>query len=494
MFTSILGLPLFPWTPTQGYALGDVNYENFRYLNHFLETDRAQVGRATTTGSSARSRASPGSTASPPTARATPTTRWTARSRTCPTRRRPSCSGALGVAVFPLTGIPVLDGSRSECNWDTDPDAVVPGIFGPSTIPTPLPPRLRRERQRQPLALQPRAAADRLRPRDRRRGDGALAAHAARADDDRSSGSPAPTGCAARVHAAQPRQGRARQPPVRGRALARRARRLLQREPGRSARAPARSTSAPPARCWPAWDGHDDLDSKGAILFRRFVSRLLGNFQSLPTGVSSGQAPGSEADLRRPVRSAADPVNTPRGLNTDSPLVGTALADAVTDLAGAGIPLDGTLRQFQYETRGGKRIPIHGGPGHARRLQRDQRHLEPEARVPGRPPRLELHRRDDLGRARLPGARAELRHLRRVREPDLAARSRLHEGVLAARGGTRSRSAARDIRAQAVERRARRGALSTPRPAATRLSNARRSSQKAPVRRRGGRRVIASRA
>ena len=62
MFTSILGLPLFPWTPVQGYALGDVNYENFRYLNHFLDTDRAQVGRASTTGSSSESRASPGST------------------------------------------------------------------------------------------------------------------------------------------------------------------------------------------------------------------------------------------------------------------------------------------------------------------------------------------------------------------------------------------------------------------------------------------------
>ncbi len=45
MVTSILGLPLFPWTPVRGYALGDVNYENFRYLNHFLETDRARSVR-----------------------------------------------------------------------------------------------------------------------------------------------------------------------------------------------------------------------------------------------------------------------------------------------------------------------------------------------------------------------------------------------------------------------------------------------------------------
>jgi acyl-homoserine-lactone acylase len=111
-----------------------------------------------------------------------------------------------------------------------------------------------------------------------------------------------------------------------------------------------------------AWDGRDDLGSKGAILFRRFVSRLLANFASLPTGVSSGYAQGSEALFDEPF-DPADPVNTPRGLNTDGPYVGRALGDAVRDLAGAGIPLDAPLGEFQYETRGGKRIPIHGGPG-----------------------------------------------------------------------------------------------------------------------------------
>ena len=33
-------------------------------------------------------------------------------------------------------GIPSLDGSRSECEWGTDPDAPAPGIFGPSNLPT----------------------------------------------------------------------------------------------------------------------------------------------------------------------------------------------------------------------------------------------------------------------------------------------------------------------------------------------------------------------
>jgi acyl-homoserine-lactone acylase len=40
-----------------------------------------------------------------------------------------------------------------------------------------------------------------------------------------------------------------------------------------------------------------------------------------------------------------------------------ALGDAVNDLRSNGIPLDATLRTYQYEKRGKERIPIHGGPG-----------------------------------------------------------------------------------------------------------------------------------
>ena len=51
IFTSILGLPLFPWTPTTAYAMGDANAANFRYLNHFFETDQAQSVASSTPGS-----------------------------------------------------------------------------------------------------------------------------------------------------------------------------------------------------------------------------------------------------------------------------------------------------------------------------------------------------------------------------------------------------------------------------------------------------------
>jgi acyl-homoserine-lactone acylase len=56
-------------------------------------------------------------------------------------------------------------------------------------------------------------------------------------------------------------------------------------------------------------------------------------------------------------------VNTPNGLNTDSPQVQNAFGDALNDLAAAKIPIDAPLGDHQVATRKGVRIPIHGGPG-----------------------------------------------------------------------------------------------------------------------------------
>jgi acyl-homoserine-lactone acylase len=103
------------------------------------------------------------------------------------------------------------------------------------------------------------------------------------------------------------------------------------------------------------WDLHDNLDSRGALLFRRFASRALTN------PVSSALSP-PVSPFANPF-DPADPVNTPNGLNTSSPQVRQALQDAVADLKGAGIPLDAPLRDWQYEKRGEEKIPISGGPG-----------------------------------------------------------------------------------------------------------------------------------
>lgn len=101
-----------------------------------------------------------------------------------------------------------------------------------------------------------------------------------------------------------------------------------------------------------AWNLRDDLDSNGAILFRRFAGRALSGVSVVP----------DQSVFLVPFN-PLDPVNTPSGLNVAHPKVQQALADAVTDLRRAGIPLNAPLRGWQYEKRGGERIPIHGGPG-----------------------------------------------------------------------------------------------------------------------------------
>jgi acyl-homoserine-lactone acylase len=101
------------------------------------------------------------------------------------------------------------------------------------------------------------------------------------------------------------------------------------------------------------WNLRDDLDSRGALLFRRFASRALTNaVPLLPPPFL----------FRKPFN-VQRPVDTPYGLNTGNPMVKAALGGAVKDLRDAGIPLDARLGDYQFERRGDEKIPIHGGPG-----------------------------------------------------------------------------------------------------------------------------------
>ena len=428
MFTSILGLPLFPWTPAQGYALGDVNYENFRYLNHFLETDRAKSVRDYDRIER--------------TIQGIPWVNSIAADRkghayysmdgaipNVTDEKATQCAGALGVAVFPITGIPVLDGSRSECDWDTDPDAVVPGIFGPSAIPR----LFRRDyvengndshwlsNPEEPLTGYARVIGDEATTRSLRTRLGLTMIQQRIAGTDGLRGKGFTLRNLSRV-ALGNRQyagelwrdelvAYCNQNPV---------------VTGSSG--PVDVSSACPILA--AWDGRDNLDSKGAILFRRFVSRLLGNFQSLPTGVSSGGGGGIGGGLRCPLRPGRPGQHAARPEHRQPARRQGARRRGYRPRRRrhparrhpAPVPIRNARRQADPHPR---------RPRHARRLQRDQRLLEPEVGLPRRPPRLELHRGDDLGRPRLPGAPAQLRHLRRVREPVVTACGRLHEGVLA---------------------------------------------------------------
>jgi acyl-homoserine-lactone acylase len=134
MFTSLLGQELFPWTPTRGFAMGDANAANFRYLNHFFAKNRAQSVRELheiflrTQGVPWVNTMAADSSGEAYYSDITVVPHVTdEKVRTCNT--------ALGQVTLRLARLPVLDGSRSACDWGNDADAIQPGTFGPGNLP-----------------------------------------------------------------------------------------------------------------------------------------------------------------------------------------------------------------------------------------------------------------------------------------------------------------------------------------------------------------------
>jgi acyl-homoserine-lactone acylase len=99
------------------------------------------------------------------------------------------------------------------------------------------------------------------------------------------------------------------------------------------------------------WDGTFNLESRGAVLWREFITQIRA------------------ADLPRLFATpfdAADPVGTPRGLATareGTDMALEALGRAVQILGRAGLALDTPLGQVQFAQRGNRRMAVHGGLG-----------------------------------------------------------------------------------------------------------------------------------
>ena len=135
VFISLLGLPIFPWTPTTATSMGDVNATNFRYLNHFFEVNQARSVRELDSILK-RYQGIPwvNTIAADSTGEA-----YYADIGTVPhltNDKAANCNTAVGAETFDLLGVAILDGSRSECEWGSDPDAAAPGILGPGRMPS----------------------------------------------------------------------------------------------------------------------------------------------------------------------------------------------------------------------------------------------------------------------------------------------------------------------------------------------------------------------
>lgn len=342
------GFPL-PWTTRSAHVLRDANAGNLRAVNSWLG-----LGRARDTGDVhrvlARTQGLPwlNTVAADRRGRALYADLQVVPHVTDDLAER--CSTPLGERVFPASGVPVLDGGRGDCAWGSDPDAVEPGLLGPARLPG-----LTRDdyvvnannspwltNPAAPLTDYPRVVGDKGTPRSLRTQEAVLTAERRLAGTD---GLP-------------------------GRGLTRRAaQRLLFRDHSRAAELAGADTVrlclsfpgglAPSSqgpvdvsaacRALEAWDGTFRRDSRGALLFARFVLRA----ETVPGG-----------PWRTPF-DPADPLHTPRALAVDDPQVQRAFGEAAAELRAAGIALDAPLGAHQYVVRGGERIPLHGGPHQA---------------------------------------------------------------------------------------------------------------------------------
>ncbi len=109
------------------------------------------------------------------------------------------------------------------------------------------------------------------------------------------------------------------------------------------------------------WDRRNNTGSVGAHLWTELWRRLSGS----PNAISG--LPSVSNVLYAVPFDAADPVNTPRGLNMASTLVAARvmgeLAYTVQFFTDNGIPLDRPWGQIQFDQRNGESIAIHGGSG-----------------------------------------------------------------------------------------------------------------------------------
>jgi acyl-homoserine-lactone acylase len=251
------------------------------------------------------------------------------------------CATAQSGPIFQATGLIVLDGSRSGCGWGTDPSSVVPGLFGPASLPS-----LARTdfvansndspwltNPAAPLTAFPRIVGDvgterSLRTRlgldmiaDRVAGTDGFGLPGFTLDTlqatmlaDRNLGAELAKPAVAELCA-----GTATLP--------------------NSAGVPVDVRSA--CTVLTRWDGRATAGDRGALLWREFFDRAIA---------------AAGADLWRTPFDPARPLTTPRDLNTGRTEVRTALADAVEAVTAAHLPLDAPIDRAQrYQS-----IGLHG--------------------------------------------------------------------------------------------------------------------------------------
>ena len=329
------GVNIYNWTPAIGYTLRDANV-HLRSTNQFFGMDQAQsVADIKATTDTYQGIPWVNTIASDSAGHA-----YYADHSVVPHVTNDQITrcidGAVGLAVWQLAKLPTLDGSTSDCDWGTDPDAVAPGIYGPSHLPILFRqdytensndsywlPNANVRLEGYPMIIGPERTQRTLRTRigfimieQKLAGGGTFALADLQHLDWENRQYAGELWRDQMVAACQ----------------------TLPELLNYRAACPALA----------AWDLHNNIDSSGAVLWQRFAALVL----------KTNSSPWVNAF------NASDPVHTPNGLNTANPEVIKAFVQAVDDLRSSSIPLDAKLGDWQYRLLPGDvHIPIHGGPG-----------------------------------------------------------------------------------------------------------------------------------
>ena len=350
VFNSLEGVAL-PWTTTQAFAFADVNAGNLaRAANTWFGIDRASstqqvlgilkkyqgiplVNTIVTDRAGVVLYADIGAIPNVSNAEAK------------------ACDTPTGDITFKEVGLPILDGSRTACDWGNDPDAAVPGIFGPSHEPyllrcdyvTNSNDSFWLANPHHPLTGFARIIGTEDTARTLRTRIGLIQVQA-RINGTDGQGPPGFT-LAAMQHLDLSDESYAAQLTLPGLVN------LCDQFQAAGGFAP--TSTGGKVRLGDAcatlarWDGRADPGQRGAVLFSAFW-----NFASA----------ASPSPFSHPFQ-LSHPVTTPYGLNTANPTVRTSLGDAIAQLRAEHIPIDSTLAAVQYVTVHGEHISIPGGPG-----------------------------------------------------------------------------------------------------------------------------------
>lgn len=364
------GVPVLPWSNAVAYTLRDANLENDRLINQFGRWNEAGslsefislhksvlgVPWVNTVASGPGGKAYYGDVTVVPHV-------TDAMKQTCTT------SALAPVVEQVAPGLPLLDGSRADCEWGTDPDAPAPGIFGGGNLPT-----LQRDdyvhncndsywltNPAQPLTGFARIIGDENAQRTLRTRLCILQAERGLAQrgrfdikrlQDVALGSELLSATLARDAVVS----------------------SLCALPGLLGSAGPVTGADKDAACaaLAAWDGTGNLASRGSHLWREFWRRASANPGGLPVSLPPRLPLALPTDLSVPgtlwqaAFSRNDPVNTPNTLNVASPTVQQALADAIVAVKASGFAFDAPLSAIQYSAvQKLKRQPVFGGESEA---------------------------------------------------------------------------------------------------------------------------------